>query len=223
MSFGHNSAHNVQAYTSLTPWPPSHQLQILGVKTLIYMLVVLLCIAPSINNKYPLSEYIKQRRRSVFKKSPEENETTDFKVLLCTFTTWKKKAVPWEGVIFPSKVKAAPWNKRCTPIDSFQLPKGWSSLKEPLSRDLAASTTVGSPGDETSWGFGQLNTSQGPFSWTEGTCVTVQITPSGHGQYRARCGGHPSPGTLAISVCLRLLTPVLGYLPEPWKVGVLRD
>lgn len=61
-------------------------------------------------------------------------------------------------------------------------------------------------------GHGQLKNSQGPFSWTEGTCVTVQVTPGGHGQYRGCCGVHPSPGTLAISVCLPdilLLVPVL--------------
>lgn len=42
-----------------------------------------------------------------------------------------------------------------------------------------------------------MKDSQGPFSWTDGHCVTVCITPSGHGQHRGCCGVRPSPETVS--------------------------
>lgn len=61
----------------------------------------------------------------------------------------KKKAVPWEGVIFPSKVKAALGTKGVHLLTASNFPR-MKFTERALSRDLAASTTVGSPGDETS-------------------------------------------------------------------------
>lgn len=159
--------------------------------------------------KYSLSEYIKQREKKCFKKiSRGERDHRSSSTTLHVQLRWKEEAVPWEGVIFPSRVKAAPWNTRSTPIDSFQRPKGWSSLKEPLSRDhqLSYRGYCGPPGDETSSGHGQLKDSQGPFGWTEGPCVTPYITPSGHGRQRGCCGVHPSPETFS-----HLVSPQTSY------------